>query len=285
MKLLVTHRSPDLDAIGAVWMWTRFVPREFADAKHAFVNAGETIDLRLAADMGYSPQDIVHVDTGLGDFDHHQPDRGMQRVCATSLVYDYVSHIHPELQTDEALEFLVDFVNTVDHFEEVSWEHADSMQHCLLIHNLIDGLQRFGVQDDEVLLQFGFSCLDAAYNALAAQVQAAKEMEKGVVFESIYGKAIAMETAVDTVLKLAAKKGFALVIRKDPHKGDIRIKAAPNKGIDLTDLHKKIIAKDTVGHWYFHPGKTMILNGSTKDANKRPSPLTIQEIIAFATNK
>lgn len=285
MKLLVTHRSPDLDAIGAVWMCTRFLAREYSDAKHAFVNAGETIDLRTAADMGFSSEDITHVDTGLGDFDHHQKDRGMLRVCATSLVYDYVIHVHPEYANDSALAYLSDYVNAIDHFEENAWEDADSLRNCFLIQNLIDGLQRTGVQDDEALLHFGFECLDAAYSSLGAQVQAAKEIEKGIEFDTPWGRGIAMQTAVDEVLKLAAKKGFALSIRKDPHKGDIRIKATPGKNTDLTALYEKIVAKDSVGHWYFHPGKTMILNGSSKDANKKPSPLTIQDIIVFATNK
>ena len=131
MKLLVTHRSPDLDAISSVWCFTRFQASEFSDAKHAFVNAGESIDLRTAEDLGFSPEDVVHVDTGLGDFDHHQPERGMKRICATSLVYDYVSHLHPELQGDAALQFLVEYITAIDHFEECFWDNATDLKNNL----------------------------------------------------------------------------------------------------------------------------------------------------------
>lgn len=284
MKLLVTHRSPDLDAIASVWAFTRFHATEFSNSKHYFVNAGDTIDLRIAADMGYDIEDVVHTDTGLGEFDHHQEERGMKRVCATSLVYDYVSHLHPELQNDKALIFLVDYVNAIDHFEECNWPDSDNLKNCLLIQNLIDGLQRFGVQDDEALLQFGFSCLDAAYASLGAEIQAKEELSKGVEFETKWGKGIAIETAVDEVLKLAQKSGYVIAIKKDPKRGDIRIKAVPGKGIDLTPIYKTVTNTDLVGHWYFHPGKTMLLNGSNKDANKKPSPLTIEQVIKIFSN-
>jgi hypothetical protein len=280
MKLLVTHRSPDLDAIGAVWMFTRFHAVEFADSKHAFVNAGDSIDLRTAEDLGFSPEDVIHVDTGLGDFDHHQSERGMKRMCATSLVFDYVSHLHPELAQDKALLFLVDYVNAIDHFEEVHWEDAGNLRGCFLIQNLIDGLSRVGVQDDESLVHFGFQCLDAAYASLSAEIKAKDEIEKkGVIFETKWGKAVAIPTAVDEVLKLAQKSGFIIALRKDPNKGDVRIKAIPGRDIDLTPVYEKIVSKDSEGYWYFHPGKTMVLNGSTKDSTRRPSSLKLEEVI------
>lgn len=284
MKLLVTHRSPDLDAIASVWCMTRFHANEFSTARHYFVNAGDTIDLRTAADLGYAPEDVVHTDTGLGDFDHHQAERGMQRVCATSLVYDYVSHLHPELQEDKALIFLVDYVNAIDHFEECTWPNSNDLKNSFLIQNLIDGLQRYGVQDDEALLQFGFSCLDAAYASLGAEIQAKQELAKGKEFETKWGKGIAIETSVDEVLKLAQKSGYVIAIKKDPKRGDIRIKAVPGQGIDLTPIYKTITNTDLVGHWYFHPGKTMLLNGSNKDANKKPSPLTVEQVVGIFTN-
>src|SRR5690349_2959409 len=135
MKLLVTHRAPDLDAIASVWMLRRFDARNFADAKLYFVNAGETIDLRTAADLGFSPEEITHTDTGKGQFDHHQAERGMLRVCATSLVYDYVCHIHPELGQDEALKYVSEFVTQIDHFEENAWDNATDLKNQFLIHN------------------------------------------------------------------------------------------------------------------------------------------------------
>lgn len=285
MKLLVTHRSPDLDALASVWMLRRFDARNYADSKLYFVNAGESVDLRTAADLGFSPEDITHTDTGKGQFDHHQEERGKLRVCATSLVYDYVCHIHPELKTDKALSFMSEYVTQIDHFEESNWEHATDLLYQCMIHNLIDGARRSGLTDDEAIARFGFTCLDAAYSGIAEQLEAQQEIEiKRQEFMTPWGKAMAIESANDEVIKFAQKSGYVVVVRKDPHVGNIRIKAVPGKNIDLTAIYEKVKAQDTVGHWYFHPAKTMLLNGSGKAVNHKPSPLTIPEIIHFFTN-
>ncbi len=280
MKLLVTHRAPDLDAITSVWVLKRFDAQSYADAKLYFVNAGEAIDPRVAADMGFNLEDITHTDTGLGDFDHHQPERGMKRMCATSLVTQYVCHIHPELQQDKALAYIAEYVTMIDHFEEHAWDNAADLKYQFMVHNLIEGIRRSGVQDDQAVMNFGFQCLDAAYAGLAEQIQAQEIIEtKKIEFDTKWGKGIALETANDEVIKLSQKSGYAIAIRKDPHKGDIRIKAVPQKGIDLTPIADKIMKMDTVGRWYFHPGKTMLLNGSSKELSRKPSPLTIQQVI------
>ncbi len=83
------------------------------------------------------------------------------------------------------------------------------------------------------------------------------------------------------VVKLAQKSGYVVAVRKDPNKGDIRIKAVPGKGIDLTPIERKVRQMDSVGRWYFHPGKTMLLNGSSKDSSRLPSPLTLQQIMTL----
>ncbi len=288
MKLLVTHRSPDLDAISSLWVLKRFDARTYADAKLFFVNAGDSVDLRTASDMGFSPEDITHTDTGLGEFDHHQQDRGMQRICATSLVVDYVTHIHPELEEDDALKFISEYVTAIDHFEENAWENATDLKYQCMIHNLIDGFREAGAQDDEMVVHFGFQCLDAAYTSVKQQIEAQKEIdEKKQEFETKWGKALAIESSNDEVMKIAQKSGYVVAVRKDPHRGDIRIKAVPGKNIDLTPIANTIMKMDTVGRWYFHPAKTMLLNGSSKeDANRKPSPLTLAEVMeVFRTAK
>ncbi len=280
MKLLVTHFAPDLDAIASIWIFKRFDERNFADAKLAFVNPGETVDLRTAADMGFSPEEIVHTDTGLGTFDHHQPERGMKRICATSLVYDYICDIHPEYKQDEALSYLVEYVTAIDHFEENAWDGADDLKFQFLLQNILEGIRLVGLYDDESLCHFAFTCLDGVYAALKEQLGAQEAInEGGRLFVTKWGKALAIESANDETIKLGQKQGFVLVVRKDPGKGSIRIKAVPDKGIDLTKISQAIKHKDPTGTWYFHPAKTMLLNGSNKTSNQTPSPLSLDEVV------
>lgn len=283
MKLLVTHRGPDLDAIASLWVLKRFHTQVYGDAKLYFVNAGDAIDLRTAADMGFSIEDVTHVDTGLGEFDHHQEDRGKKRICATSLVIDYVISIHPELAHDKVLQFLSEFVTSIDHFEEQSWPNAADLKNQLMIHSLIEGIRRSGqAPDDEATAHFGFLCLDAAYAGILEQLQAQEDLDtKKQEFSTPWGTGVGIESANDEVVKLAQKSGYVVAVRKDPNKGDIRIKAVPGKGIDLTPIANKVKQMDTVGRWYFHPGKTMLLNGSSKDSSRLPSPLTLQQIMTL----
>lgn len=282
MKLIVTHFSPDLDAISSVWVLKRFDERNYADAKLAFVNPGETIDLRSAADLGFSSEEITHTDTGLGIFDHHQSERGMKRICATSLVYDYICDIHPEYKQDKALAYISEYVTAIDHFEENSWDNADDFKHQFLIQNIIDGVKMVGLHDDDAIVHFGMTCLDGVYAALKEQIGAQEAIdEKGKMFETKWGRGLAIESANDETIKLAQKQGYALVIRKDPGRGNVRIKAIPGKGIDLTDIAEEIKRKDVVGSWYFHPAKTMLLNGSSKSNNQKPSPLSLDEVVSI----
>lgn len=282
MKLLVTHFAPDLDAISSVWMLKRFDERTYADAKLAFVNPGETIDLRTAADLGFSPEDVVHTDTGLGVFDHHQPERGMKRICATSLVYDYICSLHPDYKHDEALAYLSEYVTAIDHFEECEWENADDLKFQFLLQNIIEGVRLVGLHDDESMCQFVFTCLDGVYAALKEQLGAKSAIaEKARLFETKWGKAMAIESANDETIKLGQKQGFVLVVRKDPGKGNIRIKAVPHKNIDLTEVASAIKFKDPVGSWYFHPAKTMLLNGSSKSNRQVPSRMSLDEVVGI----
>src|SRR5690606_17760394 len=120
------------DAVGAVWMLKRFVGQEFATAKVAFVNPGETITANDAHQLGVELHEVTHVDTGLGEFDHHQEDRGKEFLSATMLTHQYACQVHPDLKNDLALEKLVQFVTEIDHFQEVHWPESGDVRYCFM---------------------------------------------------------------------------------------------------------------------------------------------------------
>ena len=282
MRLLVTHHAPDLDAISAVWMLKTFDNQHFADSKVAFVDPGKTItegELKSLGFMSSDFEEIVHVDTGLGEFDHHQSDRGMQHVSATSLTFDHVCKIHPERKKDSALTELVRIVTDVDHFAECFWPEANDSRYAFMLHEILDGLQRAGLHTDETQLHFGMTCLNGVYKKLE-EIEKSKEiLARGRDFDTKWGKGLAVLTNNDTVIKYAQKAGFVLVIKKDPDEGHARIKARPEEGVDLTPIAEEIKKRDTIGTWYFHPGKTMLLNGSDKWQDKVSTPLSLDELV------
>ena len=115
-KLIVTHHAPDLDAIAGTWLLKRFDSQHYANAKIAFVNPGEQISLIQAEEFSFQLHETIHVDTGLKDFDHHQPELAHQNVSAASLVYDHICQLHPEQKDNQALKKLVEFVTDIDHY-------------------------------------------------------------------------------------------------------------------------------------------------------------------------
>lgn len=285
MKLLVTHHAPDLDAIGSVWMLKTFDNQHYADAKVGFVDPGSTMTEEGIENLGYTPADfdgVVHTDTGLGVFDHHQADRGKMHISATSLTYDHCCKVHPELAEDKALKELVRIVTDLDHFAECFWPEANDSRYCFMLHEILDGLQKAGLHTDETQMAFGMKCLQGVYKKLEETEKAKEVIERGIEFQTKWGKGIGLETNNDTSIKYAQKAGYAVVIKKDPDEFNARIKGIPIEGLDLTPLAEAVMEKDKVGSWYFHPAKTMLLNGSDKWSNKSATPLSLSELIKMA---
>jgi len=125
--------------------------------------------------------------------------------------------------------------------------------------------------------------------------------ERGIEFQTKWGKAIAIETLNDTVLKLAQIMGYVVAVRKDPSTENVRIKARPRKransqkpraksqifedvDIDLTRVYEKLKKMDPDATWFLHVSKRMLLNGSPKNPDMRGSKLTLSEVVELLQN-
>ena len=284
-RLLVTHHAPDLDAIGSVWMLKRFDTQHYGTAKVAFVDPGSTISLEEAEKLGSQIHEVTHVDTGLGEFDHHQPERGQQFISATSLTYDHVCSIHPELEDNKALAEMAHFITEIDHFKEIYWPESDNRRYAFMIHELIKGMEFYDPHNDDSQMQFGLQCLDSAYGVLTQRIKAEEIItEDGVPFECKYGKCLAIETSNDETIKLAQKQGYAIVIRKDPKMGNIRIKARPDVEVDLKPIAEIMDEIDSGATWYYHPSGKMLINGSRKHRSQKASQLSLEKVIEIIKN-
>lgn len=282
-KLIVTHHAPDSDAIGAVWILKRFDAQHYATAQVAFVPPGSQIHPSEAEQLGFQMHEVVHVDTGLGEFDHHQPERGQLRICATSLIYDHVCKLHPELKSDKALQAVVEFVTETDHFGEVHWPEPGALRYCFMLPQLLHGFESVDPHDDDSQMSFGLTCFDCAYASLKETIQAQDLIqEEGQEFRVGELQCLAILTRNDVVVKQAQQLGYSVVIRKDPMTGEVRIKARPDIAIDLKPLADEILKHDQVGSWYYHPSGKMLLNGSRKQRQQRPTPLSLPQVMLLA---
>lgn len=271
MNLIVTHQSVDLDSVTSCWLVKRFLP-DWKDADLAFVPAGSTLD-NLPPDEKPS---VIHVDTGLGKFDHHQTN---DYTSAAKLVYTFLvqkGHIHQKLQ--KPLEKLVAIVNESDHFAEVHYPDASSDKYDFLLSQIIEGLKA-PIGDDKKITEIGCILLDAVLQILKNKVKGEEAIKTGFIFQSKWGKSLALESKNEEAVKLALKQGFHLVVKKDPDRGNVRIKTLPDKKLDLTPLYEKIIKEDKKGTWFLHISTNMLLNSSSKNPNFVPTSLSLQRLI------
>lgn len=278
IKLIVTHKSPDLDAIASIWLLKRFDEQHFGLAEVAFVNAGDEISLEELGQLNYHNYEIVHVDTGGGQFDHHNDKQANQRVSAASLVFEYLKEIHPDIDHNGCLQLLIDHVIDVDHFAEVYWPERNEIRAVFYLSEIMAQLKNIGLRDEEVV-DYGLVSLDAVYARLIGYTKAAQSLNQATEFVSAWGTSIALVSANPLFITYAQRQGYALTIRKDEEYGHILIKALPDNQIDLSQIYEKITYRDPKATWYLHPSKTMLLNGSDKKRNQVASSLTLQQVI------
>jgi len=270
-KLIVTHISPDLDAITSLWLIKRYLPG-WESAEHAFVPAGETLEDK---DPDQNP-DIIHVDTGLGKFDHHQFNK---RLSATKRVFEYLIEEDCIKKKDlAAIEHIVSFVTEIDNFGEVHFPDPTDIKYSFCLHEFIYPL-RGQLSSDVELVNVIFLVLDSILYTIKNNLKAEEEIKEGVVLKTTWGKTLVVEVQNEVIIKYALKMGYDMVVRRDPEKLTIRIKTQPDPKFDLTRLYEKLILVDPKATWFLHASKNMLLNGSSKNPNSIPSALSLSRLI------
>lgn len=288
----MTHLSPDWDAIGGVWIIKRFL-KGWENASVEFVPAGgrsvRVKDLPVDdAIQVVGHDEIIHVDTGLGPLDHHQTSDTTQ--SGTGRAWEYVQeqrHVTGQYLKDSqeaAVSHVVKFIVDTDHFKEIFWPDAANERYEFMILGLLEGMKYMKPEQHEYYVSWGLEILDTLAYTFENRLWAEREIaQKGVEFKTKYGKGIAFETENDTVLKLAQKMGYVLVVRKDTDHGYARIKVRPAESketdIDLTPVYEAVTKADPKSTWYLHVSKKMLLNGSSKNPTSVSTKLKVPDLI------
>lgn len=280
MKTIVTHINPDQDAVSSVWLVKRFFPG-WDKAEVKFVPAGKTLD----SNHPDNNPEIIHVDTGLGKFDHHTT--GDKTVCAAVKVLAEIKDkgLVKEKITVEALEKMVEIVRSVDHAEERSWPDPMSDRWEFILEMILDGLKTgYGRLQNPEVVDFGMTALDGILEAMKEKIKAGIEIEGGVKFTCKWGNSIGVETGSDMVHRLAERMGFSVVAVRDPKRGNVRIYGHPDSQVDLTEIHLSVVAGDREADWFLHASKKLLLNGSRANPSMRPTKLKLEKIIEIIKN-
>ncbi len=271
MKTIVTHLSPDIDAITSVWLLRRYLP-EWDNAQVAFVNAGDTQGGKAPDD----DPDIIHVDTGFGRFDHHDTD---EHVSASMRVLEFlIEEKHVYANHKHVLERLIDVVTDIDHFKEGTIEGAGDDFYDLYITSILYGFRNMTTDDTEIV-HFGSQMIEAAFYSLQQKVRAEKEIELGMIFESKWGKSLALETTNTHPCWVALKQGFQLVVMKHSKRGNVRVMKLPDIGETFEELYDALAKKDPWASWFYHSSGSMIINGSGIKPDAVPSKLTLRQVV------
>lgn len=273
MKKIVTHINPDLDAVVSVWLIKRFLPG-WQEAMVDFCQPQSTIDGKPVD----SNPDILHVDVGEGRLDHHQLKEvtSAAELCFNYLKQQRKGQLLKELD-EKALVQIIKVVTEVDNARDLNWPETKTIRPNFYLHNLIAGIRGIAGSDEEAI-NFGLKGMDAVFHQIKKSLDAQEELKEGIEFETRWGKAIAIETGNDNVLWEGEKKGYCLVVRKDPETGGVRIYARYDKRADLTKAYNKFKKMDPVSEWYLHQSKKLLLNMSS-GKEMRPTKLSLEEII------
>ncbi|HSX18833.1 MAG TPA: hypothetical protein VLE91_01725 [Candidatus Saccharimonadales bacterium] len=270
-KLIVTHVSPDLDGIPAIWLLRKFHP-DFKNARIAFVPAGSTYN----NEPPDSNVDIVHVDTGMGKFDHHQTS---EFTCGAQRVYEYLVS-EGYVKDDEALGRMVKILTEIDHgWDNYKWPDPDNDRNEFFVHNVLSGIKILYPNQDEKYVEWVTFQIEAIYKLLQAKVRAEQEMKDGKKFKTRWGEGLAVYTSNSTILELGIKKGIAVVVIKDPKRGNIRVTGLNSKKVDFTKAYEMILKRDKVGNWFLHASKVLLRNGSIRNPTMKASPLSLDDMI------
>jgi hypothetical protein len=274
MKKIVTHRNPDLDAAASVWLIKRFLPG-WESAQTDFVSAGRT----LADQPADSDPEILHVDTGLGRLDHHQL---AEINSAAQLTWDFIlekrKNQPPGSLEKEAIDRILEFVTITDNARDLAWPEAKTDRLEFYLHVLIYGIKRV-IPDDAELIDYCLILLDGLLVDFKDKIRAEEVIEeKGIKFETPWGKGLACETGNEKVLWEGKKMGYVLVVKYDQEfQNRVKIYSRFDSRTDLTKVYKKFLKIDSGADWFLHSSKKLLLISSDPEA--KGTKLSLEEII------
>lgn len=259
LTTIVGHLAPDLDCLTAIWILVRFGGARTAALQ--FVPAGQTLHNRPP---DADPQ-IVHVDTGGGQYDHHH--QAAADLCAAELVR---RRIAPD---DKALERIVDQVNQIDNAVA-----PRSSQGFFNVNALVTGYNLLFPNRPHHVAYAMLPNLDAWYEHESRQIRLEHAFARRIEFETPWGLGIAMDDDDGISGKLAFRQGAVLYAYRNRH-GWMGIAAQSRSNVDLSEIYHDLQLVDGDADWYLHPGKRMLLCGTPKAPPRAPSRLSLDELV------
>lgn len=255
-----------MDDVCAMWLLKRFLP-DFQNAGVDFISAGPD-----GGETDASDPDKAYVGVGRGQFDEHKGDIGQ---CSASLV---LAHVRERASLDSnvvtALQRIVDWVLLEDTGKLALMEYRD-----FCIPSVLRGEYDRAGKDSHAVASIGFAMLDALLHAQLNNIRLEKDWEKRMEFESMFGKAVALETSAHDADVFAYRKGFDVAVTINVAHSYHSIRAKADSNIDLTPVYEELVRREPDASWYFHHSKKMLICGGDLAPNVMPSRFSIDQLI------
>lgn len=206
--VIVTHTSPDWDAIASCWLLQRY--GGLADARVAFVNTG-------APDPDLLVDATAVVDTGRVldpvrfRFDHHQlPGQQANEASAALLVWRelLVRRGTSDAASFPAIEPLIRMISAGD---TGSPAYGAAWSRTIGIHALLSQKKAERAGDQE-LLAFGYALLDLLAASFERRAEARRTLSQHTVYTSEDGLFVALRNAPQGATFAAFEEGARLVL-------------------------------------------------------------------------
>lgn len=286
MSYIVSHVSPDWDAIASLWLLQRFGP--FDEAEIALVNTG-------APDPAMLANATAVVDTGRElapdrwRFDHHQlPGAEANSCCAASLVFQWLKPLNDPAHL-EYLAPLIDLIEAGDTGKPAANESRRTG-----IHAMLSAWKARGILRDIDLIARGYDVLDDLAEHLLAAYEARRSLDRHVVYRSIDGLLVALDKAPQGATYAAFEAGAQLVLWHSPSEETVSvgINRAPESGVHCGWLATKTKLREEYGTpiqqelatWYIHEAGFFAGRGTRKAPDLRPLTVSIETIAAAIDN-
>ena len=257
---IVTHVSPDWDAITSVWLLQRY--GGFESAGVVFVNTGSPDPAALAAATAVADTGKVFDPSALR-FDHHQlPGKAASETCAALQVWEWLQAPQPEplpanswrngrsvvsvciSPLPDATRHLEPLVRLV--YDGDTGKPGAKQSRELGIHALLSAQKAARWLGDHGLLAFGFDLLDMLASQLLAQADARASLAEHTVYTSQDGLVVALYNAPPAATFAAQEAGARLVVFADYAKNAIGIM----RGGEGADVHAgELVARAETFSW------------------------------------
>ena len=292
--MIITHTSPDWDAITSCWLLQRHGGLE--EHEVVFVNTGNPDRALLDAAAAV-------VDTGREydvtrwRFDHHQlPGAEANATCAAHLVWRWLESRAsiPSAEYD-ALMGIEDLIRLIFSGDTGRREYGADWSRSVGIHALLSAQKAKRLSDAD-LLAYGYQILDDLAAHLLARRQARATLDAHTVYTSDDGMVRGLSGAPQGATFAAFEAGARLVVfhseapatvsagvmrggeGDEPHCGALVKELLQDYDCNIPSVTPDVY--DELTRWFRHPAGFFAGRGTAKAPDPRPLAVSVAEIAA-----